>query len=138
MARRKKKQDWTPRESQPGDQPISKKFIDSYLETAIWASTDGDGHPLDRDYDVRDFSQEAIDQAIQETNDFITGNATDLDAVGDMESHGHDFWLTRNGHGTGFFDRGYGEVGTHLTRAAKTYGEVVVYIGADAMLHFAP
>lgn len=36
--------------------------------------------------------------------------------------HGADFYLTRNGHGTGFWDRGYGDIGTQLTEAAKVYG----------------
>ncbi len=35
---------------------------------------------------------------------------------------GHDFALTRNGHGTGFWDRGLGEAGAELTRAAHVYG----------------
>ena len=39
------------------------------------------------------------------------------------EQHGHDFALTRNGHGTGFWDRGYGVVGGRLTEAAQAYGE---------------
>lgn len=34
----------------------------------------------------------------------------------------HDFHLTRNGHGAGFWDRGAGEVGERLTEAAKVYG----------------
>lgn len=41
---------------------------------------------------------------------------------------GHDFWLTRQGHGTGFWDRDddvYGvEMREMLTRAAKACGEV--------------
>lgn len=39
------------------------------------------------------------------------------------EQHGHDFALTRNGHGAGFWDRGYGAVGDRLTEAAQAYGE---------------
>lgn len=37
--------------------------------------------------------------------------------------HGHDFAFTRNHHGAGFWDRGYGEVGDRLTEAAEAYGE---------------
>jgi hypothetical protein len=39
------------------------------------------------------------------------------------ESVGHDFWLTRNGHGAGFWDRGLGELGERLSAAARVYGE---------------
>jgi len=38
------------------------------------------------------------------------------------DSFGIDFWLTRNGHGAGFWDRGYGELGGKLTDAAKNFG----------------
>lgn len=39
------------------------------------------------------------------------------------ELAGHDFALTRNGHGAGFWDRGLGEVGDKLTDLARSYGE---------------
>ena len=42
------------------------------------------------------------------------------------EQAGHDFWLTRNGHGAGFWDRPelYGNPETRaLTAAAEEYGE---------------
>ena len=38
------------------------------------------------------------------------------------ELAGHDFALTRNGHGTGFWDRGLGEMGDMLSNECKTYG----------------
>lgn len=46
-----------------------------------------------------------------------------LDAPNGFASHGHDFALTRNGHGAGFWDRGYGPVGDALTDAAKAFGD---------------
>lgn len=39
---------------------------------------------------------------------------------------GHDFWLTRNGHGTGFWDRPelYGDTYTEMfTKIAESFGE---------------
>ena len=44
------------------------------------------------------------------------------------ESAGHDFALTRNHHGAGFWDRGYGDVGNWLTFAAHAYGESNAWI----------
>lgn len=35
---------------------------------------------------------------------------------------GHDLWLTRSGHGCGYWDRGLGELGDRLTEAAKAMG----------------
>jgi hypothetical protein len=39
------------------------------------------------------------------------------------ECAGHDFWLTRNGHGAGYWDRGLGALGERLSDAARAYGE---------------
>jgi hypothetical protein len=47
--------------------------------------------------------------------------------IGDnIEQAGHDFWLTRNGHGAGFWDRPeiYGEqAAEELTRASELMGQ---------------
>jgi hypothetical protein len=49
---------------------------------------------------------------------------------------GHDFWLTRNRHGAGFWDRwssgtrGY-HFGRALTDAAHPFGESHLYVGDD-------
>jgi hypothetical protein len=42
---------------------------------------------------------------------------------------GHDFALNRNGHGTGFWDRGLGELGERLAGRASAFGETYVYVG---------
>jgi len=55
-------------------------------------------------------------------------------------SVGRDFALTRDGHGTGFWDRfAYGTAawaaGEALSRVARAYGPVDAYLGDDGMLH---
>jgi hypothetical protein len=127
--------EWSPRGEIPG-QPVWPRFVDAYLEAALWASSGEDGEPLDDKFSVEDFAQEAIDQAVKESNDFIRANLKDLESVGDQGQHGHDFWLTRNRHGAGFWDRGYGEVGKRLTEMAHPYGEVNAYVGDDGKLYF--
>ena len=47
------------------------------------------------------------------------------------ELAGHDFALTRNGHGTGFWDRGLGDIGDMLTEECKPYGEHRIIIEVD-------
>lgn len=45
---------------------------------------------------------------------------------------GHDFILTRNGHGAGFWDRGLGGIGDTLTKWAKTFGTIeTLYIDSQ-------
>lgn len=46
----------------------------------------------------------------------------------DDDQIGHDFWLTRNGHGAGFWDRGLGELGDFLTKMSKPFGEAHLYV----------
>jgi hypothetical protein len=51
------------------------------------------------------------------------------------ERAGHDFWLTRNRHGAGFWDEGLGTVGKVLTDKAHAYGGCDLYIGDDGLIH---
>ena len=50
---------------------------------------------------------------------------------------GHDFWLTRNGHGAGFWDRDElpDEIGKQLTDAAHKCGERYLYYGDDGKIY---
>jgi hypothetical protein len=54
------------------------------------------------------------------------------------EQLGYDFYLTANGHGAGFWDRGLGELGNWLTSIANPYGEMGIYVGDDGFLYFHP
>ena len=46
----------------------------------------------------------------------------------------HDFWLTRNGHGAGFWAGDYGN-GEVLTEIAHAFGNVETYEGDDHLLY---
>lgn len=103
-------------------------FVRAYLECALWSSSqcDEDGNmtgSFDNDYSVDDFTPEALKEAISDCEGFQESNAEDLARAGDDEQNGHDFWLTRNGHGAGFWDRGYeAGVAKRLTDASHAYG----------------
>ena len=47
------------------------------------------------------------------------------------ELSGHDFALTRNRHGAGFWDRGLGEIGDMLTDECKPYGAHTLILCVD-------
>ncbi len=54
----------------------------------------------------------------------------------DSRMAGHDFWLTRNRHGAGFWDGDYPEpAASQLTKASHNYGEVSLYVGDDNLIH---
>lgn len=59
------------------------------------------------------------------------GQVTDEDYT--WENVGHDFWLTSQGHGAGFWDRGLGEVGDTLTDSVDGYTDIVgLYLNDEA------
>jgi hypothetical protein len=110
--------------------------IDAMIECALWSSTDDDGEPLDTAYDASDIDPGVIMALAMDLTGFIGANREDIEAAEmDSEQVGHDFWLTRNGHGAGFWDRGLGAVGERLTAAAKVYGAFDLYVGDDGTIY---
>jgi hypothetical protein len=101
-------------------------MTDAYIECALWSSLDDRGEPLDSSDAL--ISESLRAESRIECQDFYTANAQDL-ADMNPEQAGHDFWLTRNGHGTGFWDRGLGELGNRLSESARIYG--TVYLTVD-------
>jgi hypothetical protein len=121
------------------------EFIKGYIACAIWsAPEDDDGKNLD-EYAASDVSPEAMQTIREECEDFVSAQWDDLQAYAAQmnrpqqwtgaEMAGHDFSLTRNGHGAGFWDRGLGELGDRLTKAAKVYGSSDLYLGNDGKLY---
>lgn len=113
----------------------------AYVECALWSSLDypGDGgDPVEFDSwaDETDLSDECRLSFTADCAAFIRDNYTpEVAALWDIGQFGHDFWLTRNGHGAGFWDRGHGDIGRKLTDAAKVYGEVSLYTGDDGKVY---
>lgn len=103
-----------------------------YLACAVWASTDDDGYPVDH----LDLSEVARDELESDCVDFWEGLPVAIIAaysalvsagVSTWARFGHDYWLTRNGHGAGFWDRGHGALGDWLTEACE-YNERYLYV----------
>jgi hypothetical protein len=106
-------------------------FFAAYVECALWSSTDDNGDPLDNGRDIDDVADTSLASMWSECRDFRMGEAS-TDLVGmDPTQAGHDFWLTRNRHGAGFWDRGLGERGKRLTDAAHAHGSCDLYVGDD-------
>lgn len=112
------------------------KIVKHYAIAALWSSTDDQGEPLDSSFDLADISAETWGRMSEDVLRFIKANAELLKQSGQSDEQiGHDFWLTRNGHGAGFWDRGLGEVGDKLTEACRAFGEVFLYVGDDGQIH---
>lgn len=115
-------------------------FTTAYIEAALWSTNDesdeSGGVPLDENYGFSDLTNDALDKMIKDCRDFQSANAELLSRAGNDAQNGHDFWLTRNGHGAGFWDRGYDdEVGKGLTDAAHAYGNVYLYVSRGKIHH---
>jgi hypothetical protein len=101
-------------------------FTASYAVTMLWANThseDGEAYP-EHGEGMSAFNSDSQASVTADCRSFAYDCWSDLQNL-DAGQCGHDFALTRNGHGAGFWDRGLGEVGQRLTEASKPYGEVV-------------
>ena len=104
-------------------------FTRAYIGAALWSTTDDDGEPLDSNYDASDIAPETL--AANERS--YTGQ---YDRPSYEESRaGHDFWLTRNRHGAGFWDRGLGAIGDKIADVARSWGGVDLYVGGDGRIY---
>jgi len=94
-------------------------FTDAYIECAERA----DG-PEDGGYD---WALETLERFEADAKAFYEENEADIT---DPILDGYDFWLTRNGHGTGFWDRNpQTDALRRLNAAARAFGNLELYIG---------
>jgi hypothetical protein len=117
------------------------KFRAAYVECMLWAENDQadeqGGEPLENNYEYDSLTPDSkyrIDRVCMgfwsNFKEFFYDNP---------EQAGHDFWLTRQGHGTGFWDRPeiYGEYEAEwLTKVCRVLGEATIYVGDDGCLHY--
>lgn len=111
-------------------------FTLAYIEALFWLLQDEDGESMDH-LGLHDLAPEALESVRNECADFqlMYGHLF----RGHESQAGHDFYLTRNGHGAGFWDRGtlYGseDIGRQLTEACEPYGETYEYVGDDGLVY---
>jgi hypothetical protein len=97
------------------------------------------GEPLDGLYSFDDLAPATIQSFKEDCTDFAQSNTELIHSSNmELEQVGHDFWLTRNGHGAGFWDRNLGVTGDKLSEAATvygTYGGCDLYVGDDGLIY---
>ena len=108
------------------------EFTRAYIECALWSSLD-DETPMDENYGFDDLSDECLSRMLNDCSKFQTENMKMISE--DLPQAGHDFWLTRNGHGAGFWDGDWPEFGALLTEKCKEFGEVDLYVGEDGLVY---
>jgi hypothetical protein len=133
------------------DRTPRELFRDGYREAMLWANCYPADAPTqaelsaDRsaEWPPRDTGADQVDayppgellaELDRDADDFVENHAELIDAAIHAEtgadygwdSAGHDYALTRNGHGAGFWDRGLCDIdrdyGEELSDAARSYG----------------
>lgn len=113
-------------------------FTQAYIEAALWSSNDESdeqgGEPMDSNYGVEDIDTETLHKMEVDCQDFQSRFGQLIES--DESQAGHDFWLTRNGHGAGFWDGDWDEpAATILDKACEAYGQFNLYISDDGKVH---
>lgn len=109
-------------------------FTQGYISCALWCGVmsydeNEELNNADNDFSDDDLTDEARETIEKECRDFVANNISDLLGCGlDSEQCGHDFYLTRNRHGAGFWDRkSRGKYADQcldrLTEASHAYGD---------------
>lgn len=130
-------------------------MVRQYLETAAWATTHSPEptwdeeseeyteNPVEVDRLISDgkvqWSRAAIETAKRDCQNFLDRVKQEYPDAADLypSDLGHDFFLTRNRHGAGFWDGDYEKsLGQLLTRISHEFGEADPYVGDDGLLYF--
>lgn len=114
------------------------EFLDAYIEAALWSTNDesdpSGGQPLDDNYSKDDLSPECLAQMTADCKAFFEAHSELFS--NDVTLAGHDFWLTRNHHGSGFWDSDWEkDIGETLTKASHAFGECNLYVGDDGQIY---
>lgn len=128
----------------------------SMIQTLLWSEadclkindldTEGDTEDLDLEeadlgnrVDLEAGDLELSDQARTQSYAGLAGFLSDMWGIVrefDPAQVGHDFWLTTQGHGAGFWAGDYPEAaGKLLTSACADYPQVFPYIGDDGLVY---
>ncbi len=118
-------------------------IVRAYFAAALWSSLNADTYDteeevhFDADYDPDDFPQEEWEKARKLVRDFIDKHPDDLVTFANMMTVcqiGHDLWLTRCGHGAGFWDRRLNnrdldqKMLDRLSETCKEIGDAYVFV----------
>lgn len=121
------------------------EFIEAYKTALLWSSGDGEEN---ESFESFDLSAGAHKKCVEDCRWFLTiarpllaqyvAQIVAAPNTTPWEMAGHDFWLTRAGHGVGFWDRGLGELGDRLTALCghgTQFPNLDPYLGDDGLVY---
>lgn len=125
-----------------GDYNISK-LVREYVGTLLWSESyekdDDNDRPFDSDFSYDDMSKSALTTIAKDIKAFLD-KASDLiekdegKHQGDYSQAMHDFCLTRNHHGAGFWDGDWTN-GKELTKISQSFKEMHAELGDDGKIY---
>ena len=125
-----------------GKSRAPKDMVDAYIKAALWSSDATDNEGSSRgSYERLNFDKSNLSPAAKKRMEddcsafyaaVIDGLANELSSEFSYEQMGHDFWLTRNRHGAGFWDGDWPKsVEKSLTDTAHAFGEQHLWLDAE-------
>lgn len=106
-------------------------FFEGYTECAKWCGIEAETPNRDEAKEM-DITTRSLASMRKDCVAFVRANWADLltdlaDGHFSAGHHGHDFWLTRNRHGAGFWENP-GAHNQRLSDAAKAYGDSGLHV----------
>lgn len=120
-------------------------LTEGYIECALWCGVmryadEGEDLEMEDNADEGMLSDKVREEIEKECRDFVASNIDDLMGC-DLDSAqcGHDFYLTRNRHGAGFWDRkSRGKYADQcldrLTEASHAYGSQTLLLDENGTI----
>ena len=109
---------------------------DAALHCLTWTTAldTEEGSDINGYYDAFEgfWSNDARARMLEVITDFIDSNSDSLHEL-TYSDIGHNFILSANGHGAGFWDMGMGKTGDSLHDAAVTHGTFSIWHEGDTM-----
>lgn len=109
-----------------------EEFIKAYIEAMIFTESGEDDSPLEgATGDESEFDPKTLADIKKDCREFVERHSNDIETSCLTKERpyaqaGHDFWMNRNGHGVGFWEKEdwEAEAGERLNQASEEYGEV--------------
>lgn len=108
---------------------MNAQFLADYIDCAFRTSHDDDA--------AEDLAPETLQAMRDDCAAFTRQAGADLQEYAQRTgcTGGYDLWLTRNGHGVGFWARELDELGDRLTAIAEQMGGRDLYVGDDGLIY---
>lgn len=128
-------------------------MVRGYVECAFFTAPDDDESGNVNEMSFHELAPDTLKTMIADCEKFQADNAANIAKLDgatwdgsekwgayDLESVGRDLWFTRNGHGVGFWDRGFiaddaRQAADDLTSACEALGECDIYKGDDGKIY---